>query len=61
MICASLMAESVEQMISDMCQAKAEGADIVEVRLDSVRNFQPHKDLELIIEKKSLPIIVVYR
>lgn len=61
MICAPLMAQSVEQILSNMYQAKAEGADVVEIRLDCINNFQPRKDLEIILKKKPLPVLIVYR
>lgn len=61
MICAPLMAQSVEQVLSNMYQAKAEGADVVEIRLDCINNFQPGKDLEIILTKKPLPVLIVYR
>ncbi|KAL2234365.1 UNVERIFIED_CONTAM: Bifunctional 3-dehydroquinate dehydratase/shikimate dehydrogenase, chloroplastic, partial [Sesamum indicum] len=54
------MAESVEQMLSDMHQAKMEGADVVEIRLGCISNFQPHRDLKLLLENKPLPVVVVY-
>ncbi|KAL0397363.1 UNVERIFIED_CONTAM: Bifunctional 3-dehydroquinate dehydratase/shikimate dehydrogenase, chloroplastic [Sesamum calycinum] len=60
MICAPLMAESVEQMLSDMHQAKMEGADVVEIRLGCISDFQPHRDLKLLLENKPLPVVVVY-
>lgn len=60
MICAPLMAESVEQMLSNMHQAKMEGADVVEIRLGCISNFQPHRDLKLLLENKPLPVVVVY-
>jgi 3-dehydroquinate dehydratase/shikimate dehydrogenase len=61
LICAPLVAQSVEQMVIDMKQAKAEGADVVEVRLDYMKNFQPRQDLEIILRNKPLPVIIVYR
>ncbi|KAJ6996139.1 bifunctional 3-dehydroquinate dehydratase/shikimate dehydrogenase [Populus alba x Populus x berolinensis] len=61
MVCAPLMAESVEQMVIDMHSAKAQGADVVEVRLDCINEFQPSQDLETIIRNKPLPVIIVYR
>ncbi|XP_062144759.1 bifunctional 3-dehydroquinate dehydratase/shikimate dehydrogenase, chloroplastic-like [Alnus glutinosa] len=61
LICAPLVAQSVEQMVIDMKQAKAEGADVVEVRLDYIKNFQPRQDLEIILRNKPLPVIIVYR
>ncbi|KAF5453933.1 hypothetical protein F2P56_023642 [Juglans regia] len=61
LICAPLMAQSVEQMVSDMYEAKAQGADVVEVRLDCIKNFQPRQDLQTILRKKPLPVLIVYR
>lgn len=61
MICAPLTAQSVEQMVNEMVQAKAQGADLVEVRLDCIRDFTPHKHLPVILTNKPLPVIIVYR
>ncbi|KAJ6775300.1 DEHYDROQUINATE DEHYDRATASE/SHIKIMATE DEHYDROGENASE [Salix purpurea] len=61
MVCAPLMARSAEQMVIDMHSAKAQGADVVEVRLDYIHEFQPGQDLENIIRNKPLPVIIVYR
>ncbi|GLT60536.1 hypothetical protein SLA2020_332980 [Shorea laevis] len=55
------MAESVEQMVKDMYEAKAQGADVVEVRLDHINNFKPQEELEIILKNKPLPVIIVYR
>ena len=61
LICAPLVAQSVEQMVIDMKQAKAEGADVVEIRLDYIKNFRPRQDLEIILRNKPLPVMIVYR
>ncbi|XP_061348497.1 bifunctional 3-dehydroquinate dehydratase/shikimate dehydrogenase, chloroplastic-like [Gastrolobium bilobum] len=61
MVCASLTSQSVEQIVSDMYQAKAQGADIVEVRLDLITNFKPSRDLQIILTNKLLPVLIVYR
>ncbi|XP_022745679.1 bifunctional 3-dehydroquinate dehydratase/shikimate dehydrogenase, chloroplastic-like [Durio zibethinus] len=61
MICAPLMAQSVEQMVKDVHQAKAEGAQVVEIRLEHIKNFQPHQDIQIILKNKVLPVIIVYR
>lgn len=55
------MGESVDQVIDEMHKAKAQGADVVEVRLDCIKHFQAHQDLEIILKSKPLPIIIVYR
>lgn len=48
-------------MMDDMYKAKQEGADIVEVMLDCVKNFRPQQDLEVIFKNKPLPVIIVCR
>lgn len=61
MVCAPLMAPSVEQLVHDMLIAKSQGADLVEIRLDAIHNFQPHKDLQLLLRNKPLPVLILYR
>ncbi|KAK6140374.1 hypothetical protein DH2020_025885 [Rehmannia glutinosa] len=61
MICAPLMAQSVEQMLIEMHQAKMQGADVVEIRLDCINNFEPWRDLKLLLENKPIPVVVVCR
>lgn len=61
MVCAPLTAESVEQMLTDMEKAKSEGADVVQIGLDCIKNFQPQKDLEILLKNKPLPVIILYR
>ncbi|KAJ4844116.1 hypothetical protein Tsubulata_028151 [Turnera subulata] len=60
-VCAALVAETVEEMVSDMHRAKEQGADVVEIRLDCIKNFQSHRDLKAILTNKPLPVIIVYR
>lgn len=61
MVCAPVMGESVDQVVEEMHKAKAQGADVVEVRLDCIKQFQAHQDLEIILKSKPLPVIIVYR
>ncbi|KAI3669321.1 hypothetical protein L6452_40553 [Arctium lappa] len=61
MVCVPLMSHSVEQMVSDMYQAKVEGADLVELRLDCLKEFNHHRDLHTLLRRKPLPVAVVYR
>ncbi|XP_065853571.1 bifunctional 3-dehydroquinate dehydratase/shikimate dehydrogenase, chloroplastic-like isoform X2 [Euphorbia lathyris] len=61
MVCAPLMAESVGEIVDEMYCAKAQGADLVEIRLDQIKDLQPRKDLEFILTNKSLPVLIVYR
>ncbi|KAM6577642.1 hypothetical protein CsatB_029479 [Cannabis sativa] len=61
LLCVPLMAKSAEGMVSGMNQAKAQGADIVEIRLDCIDNFHPQKDLEIILKDKLLTTLIVFR
>lgn len=61
MICAPLMCQSVEQVVKDMHMAKAQGADLVEIRLDFVSDLHSQRDLKIILTNKPLPVIIVYR
>ncbi|PWA89025.1 3-dehydroquinate dehydratase type I [Artemisia annua] len=61
MVCVPLMSEYVEKMVGDMYEAKVEGADMVELRLDCLKHFQPKRDLPTLLSNKPLPVVVVYR
>ncbi|MCD7450340.1 hypothetical protein HAX54_005428 [Datura stramonium] len=61
MICAPLMAPSVGQLVHGMHRAKAQGADFVEIRVDSIHNFQPQTDLQVLLKNKPLPVLILYR
>ncbi|KAK9292866.1 hypothetical protein L1049_020955 [Liquidambar formosana] len=61
MICAPVMAESVDQMLIQMQKAKELGADLVEVRLDYLKGFSPKQDLEILIKQSPLPTLITYR
>lgn len=55
------MGESVDKMKIDVDKAKASGADLVEIRLDSLKNFSPHEDLNTLIKGRPLPVLFTYR
>ncbi|XP_020204553.1 bifunctional 3-dehydroquinate dehydratase/shikimate dehydrogenase, chloroplastic [Cajanus cajan] len=63
MVCAPITATqrsvSIEQIVNDMHQAKAEGADLVEIKLDCITNFNPRRDLKIILQNKPLPVLIV--
>lgn len=61
MICAPVMAENVDQMLLMMRKAKELGADLVEVRIDYLKNFSPHHDLQILIKQCPLPTLITYR
>ncbi|KAL5712828.1 hypothetical protein ACHQM5_014957 [Ranunculus cassubicifolius] len=61
MICVQIMSESVKEIVDEMVEAKMQGADLVEIRLDYIKDFQPMDDLKIILTDKQLPVQVVYR
>ncbi|KAL3508033.1 hypothetical protein ACH5RR_033415 [Cinchona calisaya] len=61
LICAPLMAERVDQMLSLMQKAKQSGADLVEIRLDWLKDFNPLTDIEILIKRCPLPTLFTYR
>lgn len=61
LICAPVMAESVDQMLIKLQKAKELGADIVEIRVDFLKNFSPRQDLEILIKQSPLPTLITYR
>ncbi|XP_044499972.1 bifunctional 3-dehydroquinate dehydratase/shikimate dehydrogenase, chloroplastic-like isoform X2 [Mangifera indica] len=61
LICVPIIGDSVEQMLVDAGKAKASGADLVEIRLDSLKSFSPHEDLKIIIKDCPLPTLFTYR
>uniref|UniRef100_A0A2N9E7U6 Uncharacterized protein n=1 Tax=Fagus sylvatica TaxID=28930 RepID=A0A2N9E7U6_FAGSY len=55
------MAESVDKMVINMDKAKQGGADLVEIRLDSLKSFNPNEDLKTLIKECPLPTLFTYR
>nr|ABA54867.1 putative 3-dehydroquinate dehydratase/shikimate dehydrogenase [Fagus sylvatica] len=61
LVCAPIMAESVDKMVINMDKAKQGGADLVEIRLDSLKSFNPNGDLKTLIKECPLPTLFTYR
>ncbi|XVE65687.1 hypothetical protein DITRI_Ditri08aG0019600 [Diplodiscus trichospermus] len=61
LICAPIMADSIDKMVIQMAKAKASTADLVEIRLDSLKSFNPSEDLKLLIQQCPLPTLFTYR
>lgn len=61
LICVPIMGETIDRMKIDMHKAKASGADLVEIRLDSLKNFSHFEDLNSLIKERPLPAIFTYR
>lgn len=61
LICAPIMGDSVHIMKIYMHKAKVSGADLVEIRLDSLKTFNPFEDLNTLIKDHPLPQLFTYR
>ncbi|XVF28430.1 hypothetical protein REPUB_Repub15cG0028700 [Reevesia pubescens] len=61
LICAPIMADSIDKMVIDMAKAKSTTADLVEIRLDHLKSFNPSQDLKFLIKECPLPTLFTYR
>ncbi len=57
MVCAALNVQGTQGALDAMRRAKGDGADLVELRLDCMEEF----DLERLLNYRPLPVIVTYR
>ncbi|CAK7348231.1 unnamed protein product [Dovyalis caffra] len=60
LVCTPLECETVGEMLSSMKRAEAEGADLTELRLDSL-SFSHVSQVEKLIKRRTLPSIVSFR
>ncbi|KAJ0768929.1 putative 3-dehydroquinate dehydratase, Shikimate dehydrogenase (NADP(+)) [Helianthus annuus] len=61
LICAPIMADTVDQMLIHMNSAKSSGADCVEIRLDSLKVVHAREDIQTLVKLSQLPTIFTYR
>ncbi|KAG5236069.1 bifunctional dehydroquinate dehydratase/shikimate dehydrogenase [Salix suchowensis] len=61
LICTPIMADSADRMVILMAEAKSMGADVVEIRLDSLKDFNPNSDIKTLILHSPLPTLFTYR
>ncbi|KAL5566201.1 hypothetical protein UlMin_029365, partial [Ulmus minor] len=61
LLCIPIMETAVDLMLIQMQKVKEIGADLVEIRLDHLRNFNPSYDLQILIKQSPLPTLVTYR
>ncbi|WOL18862.1 bifunctional 3-dehydroquinate dehydratase/shikimate dehydrogenase, chloroplastic-like isoform X2 [Canna indica] len=61
LLCVAVVGKTVEKMTADMAAAKASGADLVEIRLDHLPDFDRARDLPRLLAGRPLPAIVTYR
>lgn len=60
-LCTILTAKTVNAMLAEAHEAVEAGADIVELRIDYLQNFNPKVDLATLKEKCPLPAIITFR
>ncbi|GFH13789.1 bifunctional 3-dehydroquinate dehydratase/shikimate dehydrogenase, chloroplastic [Haematococcus lacustris] len=60
-ICVSVTATTVESFIHEIEEVERAGADIVELRLDYIKDFDTERDLARIMASCSRPYIVTFR
>lgn len=60
-ICSSVTADTVEGAIAEIAEATAAGVDIVELRLDFLKAFDPQNDLKRLMDACTTPYIVTFR
>ncbi|XP_019431914.1 PREDICTED: bifunctional 3-dehydroquinate dehydratase/shikimate dehydrogenase, chloroplastic [Lupinus angustifolius] len=61
LICVPIMGDSIDIMKININKAKLAGADLVEIRLDSLKIFHPSQDLNTLIKDHILPQLFTYR
>lgn len=61
LLCTSLTAPTIQGMLQEAQEALTAQADIVELRLDYLDQFDPETDLPLLLNQCPLPAIVTYR
>eukprot|EP00271_Cylindrocystis_brebissonii_P003256 TRINITY_DN1404_c0_g1_i1.p1 TRINITY_DN1404_c0_g1~~TRINITY_DN1404_c0_g1_i1.p1 ORF type:complete len:532 (-),score=110.16 TRINITY_DN1404_c0_g1_i1:402-1997(-) len=59
--CAALVSDTVDGLIADIAKAKEVGADLVDLRLDNLKEFNVESDLKKLLEGRLLPAIVSFR
>ncbi|KAF8401565.1 hypothetical protein HHK36_012507 [Tetracentron sinense] len=60
LVCTTLQCETMEEMVKSMEKAKMEGADLVELRIDSMC-FSHISDVAKLIKQRPLPVIICVR
>ncbi|KAK9280767.1 hypothetical protein L1049_003655 [Liquidambar formosana] len=60
LVCTPLECETVEEVLSSMEKARAEGADLVELRMDTM-SFPHISEVEKLLKQRTMPVIVSFR
>lgn len=57
----SIMAPTVDAFLKEMDEASTTGVDVLELRIDFIKDFDTERDLRRIMAHAKLPYIVTYR
>nr|AXF38107.1 3-dehydroquinate dehydratase / shikimate dehydrogenase [Bergenia purpurascens] len=60
LVCTPLECETMEEMLSCMEKAKEEGADLVELHIDTM-SFSHISEVEALLKQRTMPVIVSFR
>ncbi|CAH1446328.1 unnamed protein product [Lactuca virosa] len=60
-ICAPIMADTVDQMLIQMNLVKSYGADLVKIRLDSLKGFNAREAIQTLVNLSPLLTLFTYR
>jgi len=60
-ICSSVTADTVEGFLAEIEEATAAGVDVIELRLDFIKDFNPSTDLKPLVDACKVPYIVTFR
>lgn len=61
LICTSVTAGTTQAFLDEIKEATATGVDLIELRLDFIKDFDPSKDLASLMKACTIPYIVTYR
>jgi 3-dehydroquinate dehydratase/shikimate dehydrogenase len=61
LICTPLIAKTVNEMLFQLQLAKESGADVAELRVDHITDFDAETDLPVLLKDRPLPVIVTPR
>lgn len=61
LICTSVTATTISAFLEEIKEAEASGVDVIELRLDYISDFNPERDLEVLMAACTLPYIVTFR
>lgn len=61
LICTSITADGMQGFLEEIKEAAATGVDLIELRLDFIKDFDPSKDLQTLMSACTVPYVVTYR